>query len=61
VRKLEEALNSNLLSLAASHNFEQTATSLAAAVQLLSVRLRQPAIIRNEIDLGRDESTSHAA
>lgn len=61
VRKLEEALNANLLSLAASHNFEQTATSLAAAVQLLSVRLRQPAIIRNEIDLGRDESTSHAA
>jgi hypothetical protein len=61
VRRLEEALNSNLLSLAASHNFEQTATSLAAAVQLLSVRLRQPAIVRNEIDLGGDETTSQAA
>ncbi|HYO23865.1 MAG TPA: hypothetical protein VEQ85_02860 [Lacipirellulaceae bacterium] len=60
VRKLEEALNSNLLSLAASHNFEQTLTSLAAAVQLLSVRLRQPAIVRNEIDL-RDDSSSKAA
>ena len=60
VRKLEEALNGNLLSLAASHNFEQTVTSLAAAVQLLSVRLRQPAIVRNDIDLSGD-STSQAA
>jgi hypothetical protein len=61
IRKLEEALNSNLLSLAASHNFEQTVTSLAAAVQLLSVRLRQPAIIRNDIDLSSDDTTSQAA
>jgi hypothetical protein len=61
VRKLEEALNSNLLALSASHDFEQTVTSLAAAVQLLSVRLRQPAIVRNEVDLGRADTTSQAA
>lgn len=61
IRKLEEALNSNLLSLAASHNFEQTVTSLAAAVQLLSVRLRQPAIVRNEVDLSGGETSSQAA
>jgi hypothetical protein len=61
VRKLEEALNSNLSSLAQAHNFEQTMTSLAAAVQLLSVRVRQPAIVRNEIALGGGETTSQAA
>lgn len=61
IRKLEEALNSNLLSLSASHNFEQTVTSLAAAVQLLSVRLRQPAIVRNEVDLSGGETSSQAA
>jgi hypothetical protein len=61
IRKLEEALNGNLHSLAASHNFEQTVTSLAAAVQLLSVRLRQPAIVRNGVDLSSGETTSQAA
>jgi len=61
VRKLEEALNGNLLALSTSHNFEQTVTSLAAAVQLLSVRLRQPAIVRTEIDLTGDDATSQAA
>jgi hypothetical protein len=61
VRKLEESLNANLLALSTSHNFEQTVTSLAAAVQLLSVRLRQPAIVRNEIDLSSDDTTSQAA
>jgi hypothetical protein len=61
VRKLEEALNGNLASLNASHDFEQTVTSLAAAVQLLSVRLRHPAIVRNEIDLTGDDTTSQAA
>jgi hypothetical protein len=61
VRKLEEALNSNLLALSTSHNFEQTVTSLAAAVQLLSVRLRQPAIVRTGIDLTGDDATSQAA
>jgi hypothetical protein len=61
VRKLEESLNSNLLALSTSHNFEQTVTSLAAAVQLLSVRLRQPAIVRTGIDLTGDDATSQAA
>jgi hypothetical protein len=61
VRKLEEALNGNLASLAGAHNFEQTMTSLAAAVQLLSIRVRQPAIVRNEVALGGGETTSQAA
>ncbi len=60
IRKLEEALNGNLLALSTSHNFEQTVTSLAAAVQLLSIRLRQPAIVRNEVDLN-GETKSQAA
>ncbi len=41
VRKLEEALNGNLAALAGAGNFEETATSLAAAVQLLAARLGQ--------------------
>lgn len=60
IRRLEESLNANLASLAASHNFEQTVTSLAAAVQLLSVRLRQPAIVRNEIELSGDTKSQAA-
>jgi hypothetical protein len=60
IRRLEETLNSNLASLAAAHNFEQTAASLAAAVQLLSVRLRQPAIVRNEIELSGDTKSQAA-
>jgi hypothetical protein len=61
IRKLEDALNRNLSSLAATHNFEQTAASLAAAVQLLAARIEQPIRLRDEIDLGDDETTSQAA
>jgi biopolymer transport protein ExbB/TolQ len=39
IRQLESALNDNLTALAGAQNFEQTATSLAAAVQLLAARL----------------------
>jgi len=39
IKKLESALNSNLSALAGSQNFEQTAASLAATVQLLAARL----------------------
>ena len=39
IKRLESALNDNLSTLAGSQNFEQTVTTLAAAVQLLSARL----------------------
>jgi len=39
VLRLEDALNRNLAALAGAKNFEQTVTSLAAALQLLSSRL----------------------
>ncbi len=42
VKKLEDALNSNLSALAGSHHFEQTVTSLSATLQLLSAQLGQP-------------------
>jgi biopolymer transport protein ExbB/TolQ len=42
VKKLEDALNQNLSTLASSHHFEQTVTSLSATLQLLSAQLGQP-------------------
>jgi hypothetical protein len=39
IKRLESALNDNLAMLAGAQNFEQTVTSLAAAVQLLSARM----------------------
>jgi hypothetical protein len=61
VRKLEEALNSNLASLAGAHHFEQTVVGLSAALQLLSVNLARPAGASGEINLASDKSTSRAA
>jgi hypothetical protein len=61
VRKLEEALNDNLSTLAASHQFEQTIVGLSAALQLLSANLSRPLSLRGEIDLDSDEPMSRAA
>ncbi|QDS99865.1 MotA/TolQ/ExbB proton channel family protein [Adhaeretor mobilis] len=67
VRKLEEALNSNLRSLAGSHHFEQTVMSLSATLQMLSSRLGQPSPQATEIalssvdDTEAGEPTSYAA
>lgn len=61
IRTLEESLNSNLTAVAASHSFEETAGALAAAVQLLAARLRQPAIFPAEVDLRGDTAPSQAA
>jgi len=77
VRRLEEALNSNLASLAASHHFKETVVGLSAALQLLSANLGrrstdfgelsraelapQPLALRDEIDLGASEPASQAA
>ena len=61
VRKLEEALNRNLASLAHAHHFEDTVVGLSAALQLLSVNLGRPLALRDEIDLDGEEPTSQAA
>lgn len=61
VQRLEESLNSNLSALAGSHNFEETVTSLAAAIQLLSVQLGQPKSKFTSISLGPDEQQTPAA
>ncbi len=61
IRELETALNHNLASLSGAHNFEQTAASLAAAVQLLAARLHQPLVVHHEVDLGEDPRAGHAA
>ena len=41
VARLEEALNGNLASLAAAQHFDETMSSLSAAVHLLIARLAQ--------------------
>lgn len=61
VRRLEEALNSNLTTLAESHHFEETVVGLSAALQLLSANLGRPTSTRDEINLMGVHRTSHAA
>lgn len=61
IRRLEDALNSNLSALASSQSFEEAANTLSAAVQLLSARLGRPAVLRSDLDLSGDHTTSHAA
>jgi hypothetical protein len=61
VRKLEEALNGNLASLAASHHFGETCVGLSAALQLLSANLGRPLILRDDTCLDDDEPASRAA
>jgi hypothetical protein len=57
VKKLEDALNRNLATLAGSHHFEQTVTSLSATLQLLSAQLGQPIPTTDAVHL-TDPSTS---
>jgi hypothetical protein len=61
VRRLEEALNSNLASLAGSHHFEETVVGLSAALQLMSANLGRPHLLRDEISLDVDQPASRAA
>jgi hypothetical protein len=61
VQRLEEALNSNLTTLAESHRFQETVVSLSAALQLLSANLGRPTSTRDEISLMGAQRTSHAA
>jgi hypothetical protein len=61
VRRLEEALNSNLATLAGAHHFEETVVGLSAALQLMSAQLGRPLSLRDEISLDGDQRTSRAA
>jgi hypothetical protein len=61
VRRLEEALNSNLATLAESHHFQETVVSLSATLQLLSANLGRPTSARDGISLMDATRTSHAA
>jgi biopolymer transport protein ExbB/TolQ len=54
IKQLESTLNENLAALAGSQNFEQTVTSLAAAVQLLSSRLGHARHDRITLELSKD-------
>ncbi|MEM8945522.1 MAG: MotA/TolQ/ExbB proton channel family protein [Planctomycetota bacterium] len=59
VKQLEDALNSNLKSLASSHNFQQTAAGLSAALQLMSVHLvGKPLETAEEIELAHAQQSS---
>ncbi len=60
VKQLEDALNSNLKALAGSHDFQQTAAGLSAALQLMSIHLvGKPLETAHEIELAyKQQSTT---
>ena len=58
---LEDALNRNLGALAGAGNFEQTVTSLAAAIHLLNGRLAQTPTDAPSVQLEPGRKTGHAA
>jgi hypothetical protein len=60
IRKLEESLNDNLVAVQNTHNFEEMAINLSAAIQLLSARLGHPLSVRPREVTGGD-ATSQAA
>jgi len=61
VKQLEDALNSNLKTLAGSHNFQQTAAGLSAALQLMSIHLvGKPLETATEIELAHSEQNRAA-
>jgi biopolymer transport protein ExbB/TolQ len=65
IKQLESTLNENLSALAGAQHFEQTVTSLAAAVQLLSARLGNARHDRISLDQStkplRGDTASEAA
>ncbi len=62
VKRLETALNENLTALAGEKHFEDTVMSLAAAIQLLSVRLGDVPAIERQVRLPTGKTaTSNAA
>lgn len=61
VTRLEDALNSNLASLAGAKHFQQTVLSLAAAVNMLSARLAESPGNAPPIKLESSQRGTHAA
>jgi biopolymer transport protein ExbB/TolQ len=61
VTRLEDALNRNLTALAGAKHFEQTVLSLAAVVNMLSVRLAETPHAATPIKLESSRRTAHAA
>lgn len=61
VAQLEDVLNRNLSTLAGAKHFEQTVTSLAAALQLLSVRLGEAPAATTPIKLDSPRRKNNAA
>ncbi len=56
VKRLEDQLNSNLAALSGAKYFEDTVTSLAAAIQLLSTRLGLPLDGAREVSLSSEKA-----
>nr|AUN37426.1 transport facilitation protein [uncultured bacterium] len=54
VKKLEEALNRNLATLAGTQHFNETMHNLSAAIHLLNARLGQMAPLATRVDLKHD-------
>jgi len=60
ITRLEESLNQNLNTVLKSHNFEEMAINLSAAIQLLSARLGQPLSVRSREVSGGDAASQAA-
>ena len=60
-RRLEDALNRNLATLAGAKHFEQTVLGLAAAIHLLNARLSEPGAEKPSIQLDPGRRAAHAA
>lgn len=61
IKKLEGTLNENLASLEKSQNFQESALSLSAAIQLLCARLGQMKPGTRAVEISGDQPASHAA
>lgn len=60
VKKLEEVLHQNLVTVQQAHNFEEMALNLSAAIQLLSARLGRPYAARAREVAGGDAASQAA-
>ena len=60
IKMLEESLSQNLSAVQKTHNFEEMAINLSAAIQLLSARLGHPLSIRSREVAGGDAASQAA-
>ncbi len=61
IRKLEDALNDNLVALQHGYNFEEIIESLTAAIGLMNTRLRHVPAATRSVESGGNEPTNQAA